>query len=157
MDAAPRRLPVFSDVHARLVGEPSDTLIACHACDYTEASEGCQTIQMLGHSMRAVAIPKGGELTYRFEVTQEGPATLFTAMIPTQPYDQGDLRYAVQVDDAAPVIISLREPFRSESWKQNVLRGQALKAVPVTLSKGRHTLRLKALDGHIIADQWMIR
>ena len=108
MDAAPRRLPVFSDVHARLVGEPSDTLIACHACDYTEASEGCQTIQMLGHSMRAVAIPKGGELTYRFEVTQEGPATLFTAMIPTQPYDQGDLRYAVQLDDAAPVIISLR-------------------------------------------------
>ena len=156
MDAAPRRLPVFSDVHAKLLGETADTLIACHACDYTEASEGCQIIQMLGHSMRAVAIPKGGELTYRFEVTQEGPATLFTAMIPTQPYDQGDLRYAVQVDDAAPVIISLREPFRSESWKQSVLRGQALKAVPVTLSKGRHTLRLKALDGHIIADQWMI-
>ena len=101
--------------------------------------------------------PRGGELTYRFEVTQEGPATLFTAMIPTQPYDQGDLRYTVQVDDAAPVIISLREPFRSESWKQSVLRGQALKAVPVTLSKGGHTLRLKALDGHIIADQWMIR
>ena len=72
-------------------------------------------------------------------------------------YDQGDLRYTVQLDDAAPVIISLREPFRSESWKQNVLRGQALKAVPVTLSKGGHTLRLKALDGHIIADQWMIR
>ena len=156
MDAAPRRLPVFDDVCAQLKGEPMDTVIACNACDYAEASEGCRPIQMLGHSMNAVVIPKGGELTFRFEVEQEGIATLITAMIPTQPYDSGDLRYAVQVDDAAPVIISLKEKFRSESWKQNVLRGQALKETSVSLSKGWHTLRLKAIDDHIIADQWMM-
>jgi hypothetical protein len=156
MDAAPRRLPVFYDAYAKLKGEPFNTLISCNACDYTEASAGCQPIQMLGHSMNAVAIPKGGELTFRFNVEKEGNATLLTAMIPTQPYDKGDLRYAVQMDDAAPVIISLKEKFRSESWKQNVLTGQALKATSISLSKGWHTLRLKAIDDHIIADQWMM-
>ena len=106
--------------------------------------------------MNAVAIPKGGELTFRFKVEQEGEAILYTAMIPTQPNDKGDLRYTVQIDDQSPVTISLKEPYRSEFWKLSVLRGQALKQTPVTLQKGPHTLTIKALDDHIIADQWMI-
>ena len=77
-------------------------------------------------------------------------------MIPTQPNDNGDLRYTVQIDDAPPVAISLKEKFRSEFWKLSVLRGQALKQTPVKLSKGRHILKIKALDDHIICDQWMI-
>ena len=166
MDAAPRRLPVFQDVHGHLthphessgykVGEQDNSVMAFNACDFFEASPGCQPIQMLGHSMNAVAIPQGGKLAYRFQVEQEGAAMLYTAMIPTQPNDKGDLRYSVQVDDLPPVTISLKEPYRSESWKLNVLRGQALKQTPVTLSKGSHTLVIRALDNHIIADQWMI-
>ena len=106
--------------------------------------------------MNAVAIPKGGELVFNFEASVDGDATLYTAMIPTQPNDNGDLRYTVQIDDAEPVVISLKEPFRSESWKQNVLRAQALKQTPVKLSKGSHILKIKAIDNHIICDQWMI-
>ena len=55
----------------------------------SQASDGCQPIQMLGHSMNAVSIPKGGELTFDFTVEKEGDATLYTAMIPTQPNDKG--------------------------------------------------------------------
>lgn len=77
-------------------------------------------------------------------------------MIPTQPKDKGDLRYSVQIDDQAPVVISLKEKYRSDFWKISVLRGQALKTTPVQVAKGRHTLRIKALDDHIICDQWMI-
>ena len=165
MDASPRKLPVYEDVRARLLPsrspasmteESSTPLKASDACDFSEATPGCQPIQMLGHSMNAVAIPKGGELTFRFKVEQEGEAILYTAMIPTQPNDKGDLRYTVQIDDQSPVTISLKEPYRSEFWKLSVLRGQALKQTPVTLQKGPHTLTIKALDDHIIADQWMI-
>ena len=159
MDAAPRRLPVFEDVHGHLAQsteQTSNRVTTVNACDYASASPGCQSIQMLGHSMNAVAIPKGGELTFRFKIDQEGEAMLYTAMIPAQPHDKGDLRYEVQIDNQSPVVISLKEPFRSENWKQNVLRGQALKQTPLVLSKGRHTLTIKALDDHIIADQWMI-
>ena len=117
---------------------------------------------MLGHSMNAVSIPKGCELTYEFESplslegSGEAEAILYTAMIPTQPNEKGDLRYQVQLDSQAPVTISLKEPYRSEFWKVSVLRGQALKETPIKVAKGKHTLKIKALDDHIIMDQWMI-
>ena len=130
--------------------------IARNAYRYQAATDGVQTIQMLGHSMNAVSIPKGGEVLYEFAYDQEGEAILYTAMIPTQPNDKGDLRYQVTLDDGEPVVISLKEKYRSDFWKQSVLRGQALKQTPVTLAKGRHTLKVKALDDHIIIDQWMI-
>lgn len=130
--------------------------IACNACDYDAASKGCQLIQMLGHSMNAVAVPKGGEIVYHFTTQNDGEATLYTAMIPTQPNDKGDLRYSISIDGSEPVTISLKEKFRSEFWKKSVLRGQALKDTSVTLKKGQHTLTIRALDEHIIIDQWMI-
>ena len=106
--------------------------------------------------MNAVCIPKGHETVYHFDSPYEGEATLYTAMIPTQPSDRGDLRYQLTLDNEAPIVISLKEPYRSEQWKQNVLRCQALKQTTVKLTKGPHTLKIKALDNHIIADQWMI-
>ena len=157
MDAAPRRLPVFGEAQARLQADsPAEGYIARNAADYDQATAGCQSIQMLGHSMQAVSIPKGGELTFRFTTGQEGNATLYTAMIPTQPSDRGDLRYQVLLDDQPAVTLSLKEPYRSEVWKRNVLRGQALKQTAVKVDKGTHTLRIRALDGHIIMDQWML-
>jgi hypothetical protein len=155
MDAAPRRLPVYEDVHTTLPQHPSlGRFIARNACDYQQGKG--TTIQMLGHSMNAVNIPKDNELVYEFESIYEGDAVLYTAMIPTQPNDKGDLRYQVQLDNQQSIVISLKEPYRSEPWKQNVLRCQALKKTPINVSKGLHTLKVKALDNHIIMDQWMI-
>ena len=161
MSAAPRNLPVFGEVRTPDLQRSMRSLskgnfVAMNACEYHSATERVQTIQMLGHSMNAVIIPKGGELTYAFTTEKEGDAVLYTAMIPTQPFDKGDLRYQVQLDNQAPVVISLKEPYRSEQWKQNVLRGQALKKTLINISKGQHTLKVKALDNHIIMDQWMI-
>ena len=156
MDAAPRQLPVFEDICGRLYDDEPFEGVACNAAEYDAASKGSLRIQMLGHSMNAVAIPKDGELTFTFTTEQEGDATLFTAMIPTQPNDKGDLRYQVQIDNETPVVISLKEKYRSEFWKESVLRGQALKQTSVILSKGSHTLKVKALDDHIIMDQWMV-
>ena len=192
MDAAPRELPVFGDVHADLLPLTIDhspltidhspltihqhpspithhptpitqhptpitqhpTPITHHACDFAEASQGTRKIQMLGHSMNAVALQKGGWLTYRFVVETEGDYVLQTALIPTQPNDNGDLRYGVSIDGGEPVVFNLKEPFRSEGWKQNVLRGQALREQKVHFSAGQHTLTIRALDAHIVVDQW---
>ena len=157
MDAAPRRLPVFEDVNATLSPESEPPLLTIDACDYTSASEDVKVIQMLGHSMKAVALPKDASLTYRFDMKEDGEYMLQTALIPTQPNDNGDLRYSVSIDDQEPVVFNLKEPFRSEEWKQNVLRGQALRQQKVGLSKGAHTLTIRALDAHIVVDQWSVQ
>lgn len=130
--------------------------MAFNACEYTTASKGVRIVRMLGHSMNAVALPKGGTLTYEFMTEREGKATLRTALIPTQPNDSGDLCYSVSIDGGEPKVYTLKEKFRSEGWKQNVLRGQAVRELPVELSRGRHTLTIRALDNHIVVDQWML-
>lgn len=175
MNMRPRGLPVFAApslpilLSDREVSEwlgkaevrrehPVDTeeSIVRNACRYDEASADARPVQMLGHSMNAVALAKGGQLIYRFTTEHEGQAVLRTAMIPTQPNDNGDLRYSVSIDGGEPVVFSLKEKFRSENWKLNVMRGQAVREHEVNLSKGSHTLTITALDSHIVADQWMI-
>lgn len=156
MDAAPRKLPVFEDVHATLTGRIKNAT-TINASDYAKATTGTKLIQMLGHSMNAVAMPKGGSLTYDFEVEHDGDYTIETALIPTQPNDNGDLRYSVAIDNGEPNVFSLKEPFRSEEWKQNVLRGQALRYLKVHLSSGQHKLTIKAIDNHIVIDQWYLQ
>ncbi len=175
MNMRPRDLPVFAapslpvQLSDKEVGEwlakdkekprhavNTEGTLALNACEYTTASKGIRIISMLGHSMNAVALPKDGTLTYEFMTEREGKATLRTALIPTQPNDSGDLRYSVSIDGGEPKVYTLKEKFRSEGWKQNVLRGQAVRELPVELSRGRHTLTIRALDNHIVVDQWML-
>ena len=108
---------------------------------------------MLGHSMQAVRLPKGDSLVSRFSVEAAGDYRLRIALIPTHAVDSGDIRFSVSIDGGEPTVFSLKEPFRSEQWKQNVLRGQALRQLPVSLAAGEHTLTIRALDEHIVVDQ----
>ncbi len=156
MDAAPRKLPVFEDVHAQLTGTNPPCILMRQAADYQSASNGTRIIQMLGHSMNAVAMPKDGHMTYDIMIEDEGDYILQTALIPTQPNDDGDLRFCVSVDDRQSVVYSFKEPFRSERWKQNVLSGQAVRNTKVHLHQGHHTITVRALDNHIVFDQLRI-
>ncbi|MCF0243641.1 MAG: glycosyl hydrolase 115 family protein [Bacteroidaceae bacterium] len=135
--------------------ETSETIVR-NADSYDAASNMPQPIQLLGHSLNATAIAKNQSLTYKFTTETEGNAVLHTALIPTQPNDGGDLRYSVSVDGGEPIVYNLKEKFRSEQWKLNVLRGQARRSTSIRLGKGNHTLEIKALDDNIIFDQWMI-
>ena len=165
----PRDLPVFwspltpalpeskisyDDISYETTASSSSHLFC--ASDYAEATAGVKVIQMLGHSMKAVALPKGGKLTYRFNVDKPGDYNLWTALIPTQPNDNGDIRYRVTIDNSESKEYTLKEPFRSEQWKQNVLRGQAIRQLPVKLEKGSHQFTIEALDDHIVIDQWWL-
>ena len=134
----------------------ADKCIAMNACRYTHATKGAETIQALGHSMNAVSLPQGSSLTFEFDCPWEGEAVLSTAVIPTQPNDKGDIRFSVSIDGEKPQICSFREKGRTETWKQNVMRGQARKETKHTLKKGRHTLTITALDKHVVIDQWML-
>lgn len=109
--------------------------------------------------MKAVALPKNETLTYEFTTEKDWQdALLKVALMPAQPNEnKGDLRFSVSVDGAEPTVFSLKEPFRSERWKLNVLRGQAVRDLRLcNLKAGKHTLVIKALDNHVVVDQWML-
>lgn len=167
MCSTPPNLPVA--LTDREVGEYKDkpdaavsqavndgSFIVRNACQWDLADKGAECVQSLGHSMNAVRLPKGRSLTYTVDCEREGDALLHIALIPTQPNDTGDLRFCVSIDGAEPQVFNLKEPFRSERWKQNVLRAQTLRNMPVTLKRGRHSITIKALDNHVVLDQWML-
>ena len=129
---------------------------ACNAFEYDRSSVPVRPVENLGHSNRAVPVPKGASLQYSFHTERSGNAVVRVAVIPTQANDRGDIRFSVCVDGKAPQVVSIKEPYRSDRWKENVSRGQARVSLPVDLSEGSHTLTLSALDDHIIFDQWMV-
>ena len=135
----------------------TDGAIVLNACDYSRASAGVSTVQMLGHSLNAVAISKDATVEYNISTAQDSDAVLRLALIPTQPNDDGDLRFSVSVDGDEPTIYNLKEPFRSNQWKKNVLRQQTLRTLKLpNLKAGKHIIVVKALDPHILLDQLMI-
>ena len=171
MSMNPRNLPVFGMPDTAYRNDTSDVsdkpnlsvtpneheYISRNANEYSSASEGCKAIQMLGHSMNAVSIPKCGTLDFYFNTSTSGDAIMKIALIPTQPNDNGDIRFSASIDGGEERVFSLKEPFRSERWKLNVLRGQAVREINLDgLAAGKHSLRIKALDNHIIMDQWNV-
>lgn len=173
MDMRPRDLPVFSAPSLPLiltdtelqryptpgVSNPippvSGPVWTANANSYSNVKGSAANVEMLGHSMNAVSLAKGSSLIYDFEVAEDGDGVIRVAVIPTHAVDGVDVRFSVSVDGAAPVEFSLKEPFRSERWKENVMRGQTLRDVPVSLKSGKHKLEIKALDDNIVIDQWM--
>jgi len=134
-----------------------DGCIARNACEYSSATNDAQPIQMLGHSMKAVSLKNGGQTTYNFVAPKSGKAVVRVALIPTQPSDKNsEMRFSVSIDNAQPKVFSLKGSFRSNGWKENVLRGQAVRTMDIYLTKGSHRLTIKALDDYIVLDQWMI-
>ncbi|MDE6547802.1 MAG: glycosyl hydrolase 115 family protein [Muribaculaceae bacterium] len=173
MDMRPRDLPVFfapslplvlteqemlryptPDVRNPNPPLPGNTVVA-NADSYSLVRGKATPIGMLGHSMNAVSLGKGSSLTYDFEIAEESDGVIRVALIPTHAIDGEDVRFSISIDGSNPVIFSLKEPFRSEQWKENVMRGQTIRTVAVSLKAGKHNLEIKALDENIVVDQWM--
>ena len=78
-------------------------------------------------------------------------------LLPNHPVRGDQLRFSISLDDAAPVVISYETKGRSEEWKENVLRNQAIRTVRLPVSgKKSHKLVIKALDEGVILDQVML-
>ena len=141
---------------------PCEGSVAIYSPPYREgqgggsAGEVCWPIGFLGHSMNAVGLSRGGWLSCPFTVEREADYVITVALIPTHPLDGGDLRFSVAVDDSEPAVFSLKEPFRSEQWKLNVLSGQARRSLTLRIPAGPHNLTVRALDDHIVVDEIFI-
>lgn len=145
-----------SSIQAEPLESHLSHVIVKNACDYTSVSANAHTTEMLGHSMKALSLPKDDCVKYNFSCDDTDTALVRIAMIPTRATDKGDIRFSVRIDKEPLQIFSLKEKGRTEQWKTNVLRGQAVKIFKTYLTQGSHTLEIRALDNNIIIDQWMI-
>ena len=130
--------------------------VAGDAEAFSSASFTAEPVRNLGHSAAAVPVPRGESLSYSFHTDRGGKAVIRIAVIPTQAMDRGDIRFRVGIDGGDMKTISIKEPYRSEKWKVNVMRQQALVEIPVEIEAGDHSLEFEAVDDHIILDQWML-
>ena len=131
-------------------------VIAKNAWEWSSATGVPTLCPLLGHSNKAVKLPKGACINYRFYSTQSGDARFTLAAIPNYSATSKSMKVSVSIDHAAPIVCQLYEAMTSKQWKLDLWRGQTLKSFYATLPSGNHDIVIKALDDNIIIDQWML-
>ena len=146
----------------------TDDIIAKNAWEWSKATEsplaqaevrGAEKITvrpLLGHSGKAVKLPKGASLSYDFYSDKSGDARFTIAVVPCFLNAVKDMRVSVSIDRGEPVICQLKEVYNSKDWKFDLWRGQTLKSFYVTLPGGNHNVTIKALDDNVLIDQWVL-
>lgn len=156
MDFQPRKLPVFKRVEHTTATEPmvTDRKILCKwnamECTYGKPVP----YEGLGYERKAAGIRKGSSLTFAFDDYGKDSVEVEIRLLPSHPLDEKQLRFAISVDEAVPQTVSYETKGRSEEWKENVLRNQAIRKVTLPINKqASHKLVITALDEGVVLDQ----
>lgn len=156
MDFQPRKLPIFKRVEHTTATEPmvTDRKILCKwnamECTYGKPVP----YEGLGYERKAAGIRKGSSLTFAFDDYGKDFVEVEIRLLPSHPLDEKQLRFAISVDEAVPQTVSYETKGRSEEWKENVLRNQAIRKVTLPINKqASHKLVITALDEGVVLDQ----
>ncbi|KAA5407743.1 glycosyl hydrolase 115 family protein [Bacteroides cellulosilyticus] len=156
MDFQPRKLPVFKRVEHTTATEPmvTDRKILCKwnamECTYGKPVP----YEGLGYERKAAGIRKGSSLTFAFDDYGKDSVEVEIRLLPSHPLDEKQLRFAISVDEAVPQTVSYETKGRSEEWKENILRNQAIRKVTLPINKqASHKLVITALDEGVVLDQ----
>jgi hypothetical protein len=164
MSSHPRDLPVFAKPEfsqgtggnqSSPLGGGEGVTVAQNAIQAINAKNDC--IEGLGHSFAAVPLAQQDALSFVFDLPAVGDGWIKIAAIPNHDVDGQGMKISVSVNGQMLPIADYSVEGRSETWKQNVLRGQALITFPFNFKyKGRTTISVKALTPYIIIDQIMV-
>ena len=133
MDCQPRRMPVFLPVP--------------HTTSDTDLPEDDEPWLVL----------KQREAT--FGQTSADTLLIEVHLLPTHAQEGDSLRFQLRVDGWKSPVTNYETYGRSEEWKQNVLRNQAVRQfrVPVNQKKKRHHISLQSLDPGIYLQEIVVR
>ena len=159
MDFKPRKLPVFNRVERNAATAPM-TVDRKAACQWNgaEAKKGNAIVcEGLGYEGKAAEIRKGDALTFSFGNLKTDSVEVDIRLLPNHPVHGDKLRFSVSLDGAEPEVIAYETKGRSEEWKENVLRNQAIQKIVLPVpGRKSHQLVIKALDEGVILDQIML-
>lgn len=165
MDFKPRRLPVFNRVERKTAALPmAKERIAVYKwngmdgrSDMNAKAISPAAYECLGYEGRAAGINMGDALTFSFGKWRADSVEVDIRLLPNHPVHGQRLRFSISLDGAEPEVISYETKGRSEEWKENVLRNQAIRKVLLPVSgKKSHQLVVKALDEGVVLDQIML-
>ncbi|KAA6300885.1 MAG: hypothetical protein EZS26_002969 [Candidatus Ordinivivax streblomastigis] len=160
MSSHPRDLPVFAKPEFSKTAEHPQAkykgfVAAQNAGQAVNIKNG--GVEGLGHSFAAVPLAQYDSLIFVFDAPADGAGWIKIAAIPNHDVDGQGMKIAVTVDGQTLSTADYRVEGRSETWKQQVLRGQSLITFPFNFQhKGKTTVSVKALTPHIIIDQIMV-
>ena len=128
-----------------------------------------QTVSGLGYTDGVTVLPfdtpsydaarKAPYVEYTVDL-QAGDTQIEIRTLPTlHVYEGRDVRYAVQLGNAAPSVFSIHEGDFTSEWRLNVLRGYAKRTVNIPPAmKGTQTIRIYFLDpGIVLQDLFIIK
>ena len=159
MDFKPRKLPVFNRVERKEATTPMiQERSAIYQWNGMDASKGNFIgHEGLGYAGRAAGILMGKALTFSFSDWKADVVEVEVRLLPNHPVHGTQLRFSVSIDGAESKVISYETKGRSEEWKENVLRNQAIRKIVLPVSgKKSHQLEIKALDEGVVLDQVML-
>ncbi|MCD8260199.1 MAG: glycosyl hydrolase 115 family protein [Bacteroides sp.] len=162
MDYRPRRLPVFDPVprsrSEEPMPEPEELVAVFNGTEYKEYTGKTPVSYGLGYERKAITLKPGSSVIYSFRTETPGEVQIEVALVPVHAVNSSNLRYEISVDGSEIFMVEYRTEGRSEEWKMNVLRNQAIRSNEYTLSKaGEHTITLSTSDEGVIVDQITIR
>ncbi|HEX8462939.1 MAG TPA: glycosyl hydrolase 115 family protein, partial [Segetibacter sp.] len=152
-------------------------LISIHASNFTRQTAAKETkwqiIEDLGHTGKVIeALPlktntsidlvnseidkaNTSFVEYDFYNTTAATPGVKLFALPTHPLNKNfSVRCAVSIDEVALQIVNFKTTGRSEEWKQNVLSNDAIKKIQFPLlQKGKHRLKIYAIDPGVILDR----
>ncbi|MBC7915856.1 MAG: glycosyl hydrolase 115 family protein, partial [Pyrinomonadaceae bacterium] len=152
-------------------------LISIHASNFSRKTENgnrkWSIINGLGTTDNVIeALPLQGIQTPNLETLKENAPYLeydFYNSTPAKPVfniytlpthavnPTYSMRYGISVDNGPVKIVDFKTLGRSEEWKQNILRNNAIRKVETeALSAGKHTFRIYMIDPGVILDRIII-
>ena len=161
MDFKPRKLPVFNRVERAAATSPMvEERTAIHkwnGLDGKNKPDKNSDYEGLGYEGRATGIRMNDALTFSFDNWKADSVEVDIRLLPNHPVRGEQLRFSISLDNAAPQVVSYETKGRSEEWKENVLRNQAIRKITLPVSgKKSHQLVIKALNEGVVLDQVML-
>lgn len=159
MDHQPRRLPVFEPVDRAVAVEPmasdKEWLKEWNGVDAIGDFLSCEG---LGYENGAVALKPGKPVGFSFPLVDADSVEVELRLLPNHPVADGRLAVGVAIDKSPLHELRYETYGRSEEWKENVLRNQAVRTVVLPLKRGKkHRLVVAPLSEGVVLDQVKLR
>ncbi len=167
MDFRPRGLSVFDKVPhqpqspdssrraAVTYAIPTKPVVVLNGTDFRGDSEYAFGLGLEGKSVK---IGHGGEIAATFSLERNMKVDLFLRLLPRFPVEENNqLRLSVTLDDNGSIEFPFQSVYHDEQWKQGVIQNYTERSLGVmSLERGKHTIRIKAVDDGVVFDQLLI-